>query len=146
MIFAKEIALFKSIEEMIPTIIMQSVKSNEFKILEYNRGQMLIGQDSKSRKIGMYSKKWALERKKRGLQIEHIDLAFSGKFQATLEIVTHSDSFEIKANVPYQDNIFDMFGKEVLGIQQEFLTDFVEEVLYFDIKKYINDTIAGFTN
>ena len=69
MIFAKEIALFKSIEEMIPTIIMQSVKSNEFKILEYNRGQMLIGQDSKSRKIGMYSKKWALERKKRGLQI-----------------------------------------------------------------------------
>jgi len=145
-IFDKEIRLFKSIEqEIIPTVI-GAIKRYDFVLLDYNTNkQMNIkGEDAKGEHIGNYSAGYKRIRIKRGLQTEHVDLHFTGKFQATLEIITNDKEFIIKSNVDYANAITKRYGKDVLGIKEENLKQFVFNYIVPEIRKMINSKIQSY--
>ena len=145
--FHKVISLFNEIEkELIPTVV-NSIKHYDFVLLDYNTNkQMNIkGETKKGEQIGNYtSQGYKRMRIKRGLQVEHVDLHFTGKFQATLEIVTNEKYFSIKANVDYADDIVKKYGADVLGIQQKYLEEFVKNYIIPDIKKMIHEKIKSY--
>lgn len=144
-VFDKEILIFKDIEkEIIPTVI-STIKKFDFVLLDYNTNKQMNqkGEDSKGSHIGDYSGGYKRIRIRRGLQVDHVDLHFTGKFQAELKIVTESGEFKIISSVTYADDIVKKYGKNVLGIQQQNLEDFVKNYITPQIKKMINDKLKS---
>lgn len=142
-VFDKEISTFKDIEnEIVPTII-STIRKFDFVLLDYNTNkQMNIkGEDSKGSQIGEYSGGYKRIRVKRGLQVDHVDLNFTGKFQAELHIVTENNQFKIESNVTYAEDIVKRYGKQVLGIQQRNLEEFVNNYILPNLKRMINQKI-----
>lgn len=81
-------------------------------------------------------------RREEGLQVEHMDLKFTGAFWNSWKVTVNKDSITINANGQKDDNnLFDIYGDDILGLTDSsieelllFVQDVVQEVIN-DIKR-----------
>lgn len=144
-IFADEIAIIEGIPQVIDETIKRTVQENDFVIKEYNISDQLDdqGEDSTGKKIRPgYSNPYKRRRIKRGLQVEYVDTHFSGRFHAQLEIIAEDGQFKITSQLDYAEHVIKRYGIEILGIQQQYLKDFVNNYLLIELKKSIDGQLT----
>ncbi|HET8839744.1 MAG TPA: hypothetical protein VFM82_12210 [Flavobacteriaceae bacterium] len=144
-VFADEIKIIAGIPAIIDETIKRTVQENDFVIKEYNITKQLDeqGEDAKGKKIKPgYSNPYKRTRIKRGLQVEYVDTHFTGKFHAQLEIVAENGQFKIVSKLDYAEHVIKRYGKRILGIQQQYLADFVNDFLLPELKKAINGQLT----
>jgi hypothetical protein len=142
-IFKDEIQLFRDIQDEIHDVIISCIKKFDFVLLDYqtNKQMNIKGETSTGAQIGVYRERYKRYRISKGLQVDHVDLRLTGKFQSTLEIVTESDQFKIVAHVDYADKLAKQFGPEILGLQEKYLSEFVNNYLVPEIRKMIQNKL-----
>ena len=143
-VFDDEIAIIQNIEDSIREAIKNTVQKNGYVIISYNTDKQLDekGEDSKGVKLGKYSKPYARIRIRKGLQADHVDTHFTGNFHASITVEAREDEFVIKSNVEYDKYLVKRYGKDILGVQQQYLEEFVEDYLYPALKTMIDDKLT----
>lgn len=144
-VFDDEIKMIASIEESIPIVIRRTLEKFDFVVLDFITNKQLDqkGEDALGKKLTpKYSKGYARLRIKKGLQADHVDTHFTGKFHASIEIETRENEFAIKSNVEYDQYIIGKYGIEIMKIQEQYLTEFVQNYLLPALKKMIDDTFT----
>lgn len=144
-IFQKEINLLRSIEEEIHNTIIDCINKYDFVLLDFqtNKQMNIKGETSKNDQIGVYRERYKRYRISKGLQVNHVDLRLTGKFQSTLEVLTENDQFRIVAHVDYADKLVKQFGPDILGLQEQYLKEFVNNYLIPEIRKMVNNKIKS---
>lgn len=147
-IFDKEILIIKSIENEINNTIISTVKKYDFVLIDFitEKQHLQLGQDGKGKEIGYYSSVYSRIRIKKRLQVEYVDLKFTGDFHAGIEIFAGANEFKVISNIEYADDIIKRYGVEVLEIQKRFLAEFVDNYLKPELKKMINDKLTRSIN
>ena len=141
-IFDDEIQMIQSIENEIPIVIRRTIEKFGFVILDYITNKQLDqkGEDALGQKLKpKYSLGYARIRIKKGLQVDHVDTHFTGKFHASLQIETRENEFVISSTVDYDQYIIGKYGIEIIKVQQQYLEDFVEKYLRPALIKLIDD-------
>lgn len=138
----------KRLPGFIKDVVDNSIQSNKDEILDLNKSQMLVaGVDSEGRSLGDYSPKSIEERKKRGLQTEHIDLRFTGKFQDGMKLKkVKKGEYEITSTDPkWNGNTLDRSLSEqwpdALGLtenSEEILTKELISDIEFQVNNYLS--------
>lgn len=127
-----------------PTI--QSV-FEEYKELvkEVNVDRQLFdkGQDSKGSIIRPAYKPITIKlKKKKGQPADRVTLRDTGKFHRTLKVIPKDDEVEIIAGVEYGKYLIKKYGDDILGLQEEFLREFITRYILPELKKTFDDKIA----
>lgn len=144
-VFDDEIAIIQDIENNISDVIKQTVQKFGFVIVDYNTNKQLDrkGEDSKGKKLfPKYTKAYARIRVKKGLQVDHVDTHFTGKFHASITVEAREDEFVIRSNVEYDKYLVKKYGEDILGVQEQYLQEFVNNYLHPALKTMINDKLA----
>ena len=144
-IFDAEIQLITDVENEIPNVIRLTLEKFGFVILDYITNKQLDqkGEDALGQKLKpKYSLGYARIRVKKGLQIDHVDTHFSGKFHASLQIETRENEFVISSTVDYDKYIISRYGINILKVQQDYLNEFVEKYITPELKKMIDGKFA----
>ncbi len=90
--FEEELKLFNHIEQGIEEVLKLTLRKHEFEILDYQRNKQLRkGEKTNKQQIGKYSLGYKRLRISKGLQVNHVDLKFSGDFYASMEIIVQDD-------------------------------------------------------
>lgn len=143
-VFDDEIKIIKDIEDGIHEVIKSTVQKYGYIIVEYNTEKQLDekGEDAKGKKLGKYTKAYARIRIKKGRQANHVDTHFTGKFHASITVEAREDEFIIRSNVEYDKYLVKRYGKDILGVQEQYLEEFVERYLLPALKTYIDDKLT----
>jgi len=144
-LFSNEIAIFDEIENNIYNVIKDTIKRFDFVLIDFNTNKQLNrkGVDSKSKPLlPKYADSYVRIRVKKGLQTDHVDLNFTGAFQKSITITVENDQFIIESDVHYDKYLVKKYGKNILGIEQQYLNEFAENYLYPQLKKSIDDQLA----
>lgn len=143
-VFDDEIKIIQDIEDGIHEVIKNTVQKYGYVIVEYNTEKQLDekGEDAKGKKLGKYTKAYARIRIKKGRQANHVDTHFTGKFHASITVEAREDEFIIRSNVEYDKYLVKRYGKDILGVQEQYLEEFVERYLLPALKTYIDDKLT----
>jgi len=138
-IFDKEIAIIQDIQDGILGVVKEVVQKNGHVLVEYNTEKQLDGkgEDSKGKSLGKYTKAYARIRIKAGRQAQFVDTHMTGKFHASITVEAREDEFIIKSNVEYDKYLVKRYGKDILGIQEQYLQEFVDDYLMPALKDFI---------
>lgn len=143
-VFAKEISLLRGINDEIHNVIINTIRKFDFVLLDYqtNKQMNTKRENSWGRQIGIYkNERYKRYRISKGLQVDSVDLRLTGKFQSTLEIITEENLFRIRANVDYADDLYEMYGPYILGLQEKYLSEFVNNYLIPEIRKMVSNKL-----
>ena len=136
----KLIGLPAKIESSIQAI----VKANEDEIVKRNRGQLMDGMSSNGKKLGEYkSNSWINKRKKKGKQVQFVDLNFSGDWQGSFYAKADANGVLIGAkNIKEwggKDVLVHHWGEDIYGLSEEnfdWLFNVITDSLYNELKAY----------
>jgi hypothetical protein len=108
---------------MLPETVQRAVDKalidDQFEIAEINREQLLSGFDAEGNPLGEYRESTKVARRRRGLQTEHIDLRFTGKFQKSFEIDKRGEDYSLTAKDPKWEDKLMQRWPDAIGIQKE---------------------------
>lgn len=140
-IFSRELLVFDQLGVAIDTAIRSTVEENKFQLKEYNLESLRDhGEKADGEKLRPgYSSPYKRRRVKRGLQVSYVDLKFTGKFYGQIEIIAEPDQIKISSKIDYGEHVIKRYGKEVLGIQEQYLEEFTFDILLPEIKQAFND-------
>lgn len=145
-VFDREIKIIDRLPQVIDNTIKSAVTKYGFVIKNYNIVNQLDekGEDSKGKKLSNkgYSNPYKRIRIKAGLQVSYVDTHFTGKFHANLQIIAEDGQFKITSDIDYGEHVIKRYGKEMLGIQKQYLQDFVDKYLIEELKKAVNGHFA----
>lgn len=79
---------------------------------------------------------------KKGQPVDRVTWKDTGKLYKELSVKAYNDFVEIKTSVPYAEKLFEKYGDNVLGIQQELLKDFTNNYILPNLKRSFNDKIT----
>ncbi|MDB0602164.1 hypothetical protein PL373_13600 [Tenacibaculum maritimum] len=145
-VFDNEIKIIDRLPKVIDETVKNAVTKYGFVIKNYNivnqldeKGENSLGKklDYKLPKKG-YSNPYKRVRIKAGLQVQYVDTHFTGKFHASIQIVAEDGQFKITSDIDYGEHVIRRYGKEMLGIQKQYLQDFVDKYLIEELKNAVN--------
>jgi len=115
-------------------------------IIELNQDQLFEkGQTSTGRSLGEYSAFTIKLKQEKGQRIDHVTLKDTGEFYETFHIVVAQDGsyFEIIGDGDKDDkNLFDVYGEDVVGLDEESRNTLIRTKLYFKTQQYVREQIA----
>ena len=79
---------------------------------------------------------------KKGQPVDRVTWKDTGRLYEELSVKAYDDYLEIKTSVPYAEKLFEKYGDNVLGIQQELLKDFLNNYILPNLKKSFDDKIT----
>ena len=144
-VFDGTIKLINSIEKSIPSIIKDVIKEFDKELINYNVEQQLYnkGEDKEGEKITPSYTRFTISIKKRKNQpTNRVTLKDTGSFHESIYIIAESDSFKIGTNHELSNDLSSKYGKNIIGIQDKYLKEFVYNRLIPRIKKRINDKLT----
>ena len=99
------------------------------------------GVDSLGLPIGDYSNYTIAIKKRNNQRYDHITLKDTGDFYESFEIVVLNDGFTINANpIKDEDNLFSIYGVDILGLTPENMT-ILSDLIATKYIKYINEQL-----
>jgi len=129
-----------ALPQHIQAVVTRSLNKRKKQILDLNKGQLLAGEDSMGKEFGDYkSASWVRKRKKKGLQIGHIDLKFDGNFQKNMFVDISGAGIKIGSKDDKTEQLVHHWGDDIFGLSQENLDALTEEIatdLANDLKTY----------
>ncbi len=126
-----------SLKETIQDAVDRAIIGDSFDIAEINREQLLSGFDSAGNALGEYAESTKRIRQKRGLQIDHIDLKFTGYSQAGLGTSKLDDNkYQLTTNPRWDEKRF----PEAIGIQ-EANEDKVTDIIVINIEAVLDQKL-----
>jgi hypothetical protein len=109
--------------------VIMTVEQTTPEILEFNRAQLLKGRRSDDTEIWnlyfdssrtSYGEMWGEHRLDHGLQVEHYDLKFTGKFHASIFVENiNINSFSVTSRDHRAYDIEKMFSNKIYGLSSE---------------------------
>ena len=133
-----------NIESKIRSLVTASIRRNQKEIIRRNQEQLLDGKDSNDKKLGNYKDPdWIRKRKKKGRQVEYVDLNFEGDFQKSMFVKfdTVGMSLGLDATDKKKDILIHHWGEDILGLNDEnfdWLLDVIVEDLFNGLKAYFS--------
>lgn len=150
-VFDDEIKAIDRLPEVIDETIKDAVTKYGFVIKNYNTVKQLDekGEDSEGNKLVNkktktpgYTNPYKRLRLKRGLQVSYVDTHFSGEFHASFQIIAEDGQFRIVSDIDYGEYVVKNYGEKILGIQRQYLQDFVNTYLIDELKQAVNGYFA----
>jgi hypothetical protein len=135
-------ALIRLDETKIINAILSDKNFQKF-IISLNQNDQLFeeGIDSLGVSLGEYSDFTKVKKKSDGQRFDHITLLDTGKFYKSFTITVSNGGFVMNADPVKDDsNLFDDFGKEIVGLTQENLQiviDAIREKILTKIREQI---------
>jgi hypothetical protein len=105
--------------ETVQGAVDKALIDDQFEIAEINREQLLSGFDAEGNPLGQYAEMTKAIRRRRGLQTDHIDLRFTGKFQKSFEINKVGEDYSLTARDPKWEDKLMQRWPDAIGIQTE---------------------------
>jgi len=143
-ILQDEILKIKNLPKIVEETIRETVQRFDHVLIDFvaNKQMDRKGEDGEHKKLGNYSLGYARIRIKRNLQVEHIDLHFSGKFHASIEVFAGNDGFTMKSDVEYDKKLEEKYGPNLVLVQDEYLKEFTDVYLAPAIIKNIYNELT----
>lgn len=118
--------------------IVEVIRETTGDIVKFNQDQLGLGLLADGKEIKnlktrsyFYSRGWSLYRQSLGLQVEYFDLNVTGAFWRSINVSELTvTSFKIEASDSKAPEIIDMFGEEVLGLNDESRQLYTHQVFY----------------
>lgn len=108
-------------------------------IVDMNKQQLLSGFDADGAPLGEYSPTSIEIRQKKGLQTDHIDLRYSGRFQASFVIERRGNIFDLEALDPKWIDKLEPRWPDALGLtkaNEDKLTELLSQQISDQLNKY----------
>jgi hypothetical protein len=122
----------------IKLVVKETFEEYKSLIVHYNADEQMYdkGQDAKGSLIRPAYKPMTIRIKKaKGQPTDRVTLRDTGRFHKTLIVTPKEDYVEITSDVYYAKYLFDKYGSNILGIQEELLKEFVKRYVVPNIKK-----------
>lgn len=137
-IYAKKLQnLIEKLEELpiLAEIVADEVMAKEFpaKVRHQVKEE---GENDEGRIIQQgYSESWGVIRSIAGLQIEYVDLYYTGRFLDGLTTVKSGEDYFLESNVGYFQDLKDRYAG-IMGLQEDNLALIIEEIRTKLIKEF----------
>lgn len=127
-------------------IVSEALEKQKAEIIEYQKAQMLHGENVEGKKIGKY-KNMDYIRKKANMNplagYGNVDLKLTGEFQRNMNIRFFADSFVLFSNDSKAEDLVSKYGPTIFGLNAGFIKDFAEVYLNEELTKQIHKRIYG---
>jgi len=120
-----------NIESKVRSLVVASVRRHHKEIVRRNQEQLLSGKDANDKRLGDYKDPgWIRKRKKKGRQVEYVDLNFAGDFQKSMFIKFDSVgmSLGLDATDKKKDILIHHWGEDILGLNDENFDWLMEQI------------------
>lgn len=130
------------------TYIKAIIEENDAYIVDMNTEQQLYeqGVNTYGVKIMDYKPYKPLTiriKKEKGQPIDRVTLRDTGDFQSSFYLEVGNEQFEIKANDWKTDGLIKKYGREILGLTDENLSELIWHFIYPDILEKAKSEIYG---
>jgi hypothetical protein len=131
--------LINKIEEIdINKVLDEYFTKNKEFILNLNKEQLYeFGVDANNEEIGQYTSFTKVLKRRKGQRADHITLKDTGKFYDSFKLKFDGQNLVFDAN-PYKENVnlFERYGIDVLGLNEDSQNYMLFDLRDFIIKKY----------
>lgn len=130
------------------TYIRSIIEENDGYIIDMNAEQQLYeqGVNTYGVKIMDYKPYRPLTiriKREKGQPIDRVTLRDTGDFQSSFYLEVGNEQFEIKANDWKTDDLIKKYGREILGLTDENLSELIWNFIYPDILEKAKSEIYG---
>lgn len=130
------------------TYIRAIIEENDGYIIDMNAEQQLYeqGVNTYGVKIMDYKPYQPLTiriKREKGQPIDRVTLRDTGDFQSSFYLEVGNEQFEIKANDWKTDDLIKKYGREILGLTDENLSELIWDFIYPDILEKAKSEIYG---
>ena len=125
--------------------IKEAFDRNEIVIKDFQVNKQMFdkGEDSKGKKISpMYTLRTKAIKRIKRQPINRVTLRDTGDFHRSIIVNAKPDEVEITTTIPYAKYLFQKYGDDILGIQEELLQEFAQKYILPTIKESFDDIIA----
>ena len=132
-LFSKVKDFEKDFEVIADTVIEEDMA-------DYVRFQLLEdGTDGNDKLIQEgYSPAYALRMAAKGLQVEYVDLYFTGKFQNSFKVMDNANEYFIESGVDYEEHLIENYGEAILEVNEQNLQTMFERIKNETIKYFLD--------
>lgn len=144
-VFRSEILKIGNIQRDILPIIQRTVNQFRDELEEYNTKFQLSdkGEDNQGEKIKPAYTRFTISIKKtKGQPTDRVTLKDTGSFHRSIHVIAESNRMRIVSNHHLADELIQKYGKDVIGVQEKYLNEFVNKRLIPALKRNINDKLA----
>lgn len=127
-VFSEARKRLNEVRENVNKIVRETFEEHKKLIIHYNADEQLykLGQDSKGSIIRPAYRPATIKLKKaKGQPTDRVTLKDTGRFHKTLIVTPKEEYVEISSDLEYAKYLFQKYGSDVLGIQEELLNEFV---------------------
>lgn len=134
----------RDIEESINPTIKETVDGNELTLINYQTQEQLFkGKDSKGSVIRPGYTPFTIRLKKaKGQPTDRVTWRDTGKLYQSVRIESGTNDFKVVVNVSYANDLIEKYGQDAIGIQREFLREFVLNFIVPNITRKTNDKLT----
>jgi len=127
------------VEDAINTSVVVAAERFSQVLIDYVSKYQLKskGEDGDKKRLGTYTNPYKRIRVSKGLQVDYVDINFSGKLHSTISVKVVKDGFRMISDVPYDKYVFGKYGLDSLKVSDENLRDFSENYVIPTIKEIV---------
>ncbi len=82
-------------------------------------------------------------KKAKGQPTDRVTLKDTGVFYFSIDIIANDTELVIESSLSYSKYLIDKYGDDILGIQEDFLKEFLEKYTLLELKKQFDDIISN---
>lgn len=128
------------------TIVGDALEAQKAELIEYQKAQMLHGENVDGKKIGKY-KNPNYARKKYNMNplagYGNVDLRLEGEFQRNINVRFFAESFVIFSVDWKAEKLLDAYGQAIFGLNAGFIKDFSQVYFAAEMQRQIEKNIYG---
>ncbi len=144
-VFENAIRKVNELRQAVNTSIQKAFDDNYLivKDIQVNKQLYDKGEDSKgSIIVPSYTPLTISIKKSKGQPTDRVTLKDTGAFHQNISIIARNDELEITATIKYAQKLFDKYGDDILGIQEEFIKEFMDKYILEEIKEQFNGIVS----
>lgn len=137
MLFDEQIKFIESLNVMILTTFEETINEYSEVLKGYIIDKQLYtkGIDGNNKKLKGYSRFTIQIKKSKQQPVDRTTLKDSGDFYISIRVEAFDDRFEISSNVPYDSDLVEKYGRDILKISSENMAEFINTHYLSNLKR-----------
>ena len=127
-------------------IVGDALEKHKQKVIDYQQLQMLEGKKADGTQIGKYKNQYYANKKFMMNSLAgwgNVDLRLTNEFQRNINVRFFSKSMIIFSTDSKMETLVDKYGPDIFGLNAEFIIEFGNAFLNFEISQLIQNKIYG---